>query len=269
MRDSFRVVIHRRHARAQHWQQPLYEGFRRHGIEPQFVPGNVAQDCDLAVTWSINDRAAQARIAAGLPVLIMEHGFLLGNERFCRLGYDGVGGRADYLNRHVPGDRWARHFAHLMKPWRDSEDGAILIGAQVRGDQTHGIDIAAWCHEMSATLARHFPDRARAFRHHPADPIPAPEGCRLANGDLANELRKIWLVVTFNTSLGIDAALAGVPVVAFHDSSMAWPVAAHDLESAPLRPDRTPWVHGLAYCEWTAAEMAEGEAWEHLKGKFD
>ena len=79
------------------------------------------------------------------------------------------------------------------------------------------------------------------------------------------------MVVTLNSNSGVDAALAGVPVIAFDEGSMAWPVAGHKPQDAihPPRPDRLRWAAELAWCQWTDREFETGECWEHLRRGMD
>jgi hypothetical protein len=93
-----------------------------------------------------------------------------------------------------------------------------------------------------------------------------PPGAMDAGGNLAEALAGAAFAVTWNSNSGVDAAMAGVPVVAMDEGSMAWPVAAHDLGAVPRLPERRPWAAQLAWCQWRPEEIADGTAWEALSG---
>jgi hypothetical protein len=99
------------------------------------------------------------------------------------------------------------------------------------------------------------------FRPHPgaqrrggAAEVP---GAATIGGTLAEALAGAALVVTFNSNSGVDAALAGRPVVAMDAGSMAWAVAGHEVAEV-VQPDRTAWAARLAWCQFNKAEMESG-----------
>ncbi|MDP0495697.1 MAG: hypothetical protein Q7Q73_05765, partial [Verrucomicrobiota bacterium JB024] len=72
------------------------------------------------------------------------------------------------------------------------------------------------------------------------------------------------LAVTISSNSGVLSVLSGIPTVALDDRSMAWGVTARDYEA--VTPDRTQWAHHLAWKQWTRDEIANGDAWDALKG---
>lgn len=257
---SLHISIHPRHAHAERWQRAFAAGLARHGLFPEWIDA-AATESDLAVVWSVKDPVYAARRAAGRTTLVMEAGYLGDRLEWCALGYDGLNGRADFVNRDMPGDRWDRHFAGLLRPWRAVGETVLVLG-QVPGDAAlAGLDPVAWAEAMIREAQTRWPARPVRWRPHPAHRAPGRS--------LAEDLETAWLALTYNSTAGVAAALAGVPVVALDRGSMARPIAARRLEDAPARPDRLAWAHDLAYCQWTEAEVAGGEAWDHLKRKFD
>jgi len=81
---------------------------------------------------------------------------------------------------------------------------------------------------------------------------------------IEKDLEAARYAVTFNSNSGVDAALAGVPVVAMDEGSMAWQVAGHRIGEIVF-PDREKWAHDLAFAQWDVEEITSGEAWEHLR----
>lgn len=241
----------------------LAAGMRRHGIDPEFSDTRSVEPCDLAVFWGHRhaDQIRQQK-AAGKRCLVMERGYFGDRFEFTSLGFDGLNGRADFRNADVPGDRWARH-GFDIPPWKEGGEYVLLMG-QVEGDASLAhVDIQQWYRETAEKI-RATTDLPIYFRRHPLGQYPRGLGLPALNADLRDELAGAACVVTFNSNSGVDAALAGVPVIACDAGSMAWPVAGHEPGQIE-RPDRTEWLHRLAYCQWTRDEFESGEAWDHLR----
>lgn len=242
-------------------------GLKRHGLSADIEQPKVVIDCDLAVFWGHRHRDIIRRQKdLGRRYLVMERGYIGDRFSWTSLGYDGLNGHADFCNQDVSGDRWDKHFAHLMRPWR-KRDGYALVMGQVRGDAAlQGVNWVGWASGTIAQLKALGHDVR--FRPHPKDPGQC-YGCPTLTGELENALAGASLVVTWNSNSGVDAALAGVPVVAMDRRSMAWDIAAHGLETAGITPDRTRWAHRLAWCQWRLSEIQDGDAWDHLKSGME
>ena len=246
-------------------------GFARHGVAVAVSREDVSIAADLAVMWSvrwptvIGDYRARRR-----PFLVMERAFLGDQLAAVSLGYTGLKGRADFCNEDVPDDRWQR-FAGLMQPWRYDDAGYVLVVGQVPSDTAvAGTNIGHWAQQTIYHVRSLLPDVEVVYRPHPADLTPRlPNGARISEGPLAADLAGAAVAVTFNSTVGVDAALAGVPVVAMDEGSMAWPVAAHQVSQHSLleqpEPDREEWGERLAYTQWAHAEISAGDAWARLQ----
>jgi hypothetical protein len=227
------------------------------------------RDADVLVVWGWAQQDMIApHMASGGDVIVMEQGFLGNRLEWSSIGFNGLNGRADFVNPGSPSDRFERHFAGLMKPWKQDGEYVLLMG-QVPGDQALAhVDIRAWYRDAISRLADW--EMPVMFRPHPLSlDTPAPDGAIGLSGDLSAALDGAAAAVTFNSNTGVDAALAGVPVYALDEGSMARPVACHDLFMAPQRPDRGQWVANLAWCQWTVDEVAAGEAWAHLRRHWE
>lgn len=239
------------------------DGLKRHGVNAQMETINTVVECDLAVFWGHRRRDIIARQKAiGGRYLVMERGYLGDRFVWTSLGYDGLNGRAEFCVGDASPDRWEQHFAHLMQPWR-RRDGYALVMGQVLGDASlEGANYPRWVAETVSDL------KARGwsvmFRAHPKD-TGQRHGCSTIAGSLSDALDGAAFVVTWNSNSGVDAALAGVPVVTCDRGSMAWEVAAHDLGDAGITPDREAWAHRLAWKQWRIDEIRDGTAWEYLK----
>jgi hypothetical protein len=203
-----------------------------------------------------------------VPILVMERGHLPPRMEWTSCGLGGLGHRASYSQCHDGGTRWREHFAHLEQPWSKREGYALVCG-QVRGDASlWGCDFHAWA--QGAT------DRLRdtgfdvVYRPHPLsvrlqNDLWKPRGARFSTAPLANDLAGACKVITYNSTVGVEAVLAGVPTVTCDAGSMSWPVTTHGLDAGVIRPDRTAWMHALAWTSWRSDEIASGKTWDHLK----
>jgi hypothetical protein len=198
-------------------------------------------------------------MASGRRCLVLERGYIGDRFYWTSMGLDGLNGYADFCNQGMPGDRWERHFAQHLKPWREPSDGPVLIAGQVPNDASlRGLDIERWCVQVSHRLRmKGIPS---VIRWHPKALGTPPTMVSL--DDALHGAR--WLV-TFSSNSAVDAVLAGVPAVTCDRGSMAWAVTGHDPTGAPPIPDRTQWAHDLAYTQWNPDEIASGEAWAHLE----
>lgn len=214
------------------------------------------------------------------PWIIVERGFVR-REDYWSVGIGGINGRADFA---VPADCDGRraealHAAPAEIGWE--RDGYLLVAGQVPWDvSVQDTDHVAWCRETVDRVKRlGFEVR---FRPHPLArgtdyDVAAVQDTRA----LAETLGGARAVVTWSSTLGVDALLAGVPVIAMNRGSMAWPIAAHSLKALvglrfpptahwlqaldELRlPDTAHWFARLAHCQWSVEEMRAGLPWRQL-----
>jgi hypothetical protein len=75
-------------------------------------------------------------------------------------------------------------------------------------------------------------------------------------------------VINHNSGPGVQAILAGTPVIA-DSSSLAWPVSNtfKKIEN-PEYIDRQDWIIKLSHTEWTVDEIAKGIPFERLKSIY-
>lgn len=239
------------------WCNAFAVGLNRHGIRPIMTTPDNPQACDVAVSWGIKEPAA---LKSGENYIVLEAPPIRAAwPYYASAGWNGLAGHGDYCNQNVPGDR-GEFFTHLLQPFHDGN--YILIMGQCRGDTAvAGVNLEEWAEHVIEALAEET-DAPVYFRPHPGDggmQTSAPT----MHGDLGEALAGAQWVITYNSTSGVDAALAGCAVSAFDEGSMAWDIAGHGLEMRRTR--RRPWLDRLAYCQWTQEEMANGDTWEHLK----
>lgn len=245
------------------------DGLKRHGEKGSWL--NVAnyEPSDLAVIWGVrHPHIIQGQRERGLDYLVMERGYFGDRMKCCSLGFNGLNGHAEFCAENSPADRWEKHGVEV-KPWRTGGDYALVMG-QVDGDQSvQGVDLPVWYCEVLQKLGEKT-DAPIYFRPHPQarQRVGFSGFDGLKTWSLDEALGGAFVAVTYNSNSGVDAALAGIPVVAMNRGSMAWEVASREVDFGHT-PDRAQWLNDLAHKQWTIEEIAAGDAWAHLQRKYE
>lgn len=250
----------------------LRAGLESHGIKSQLkmTTGGIGKG-EACVLWGTRylERADDYDTA-----YILEAGYYGKNRlSYYSLGINGLNGRADFKNNDSPSDRWLTH-GTSRQPWKDRGQGQyVLVMGQVPGDMaTRNVDLKTWYNGIIG-LIKQRTSLPVCFRPHPKSPHAGPPAglAVTQGGSLEQALQDAAYVVTFNSNSGVDAALAGVPVYAQDQGSMAWPIAAHTLDALFdfEFKDRSQWLYNLAYTQWTADELSDGTAWSHICHKHE
>lgn len=245
-----------------HWLGLLGHGLQQHGIAVEWLrEGEASKDADFCACWGMSGRD---RLLTDRPVLIVEAGFL-GKRAVegASLGWNNICGLADYCNAEVPGDR-AKAWGHLLRPCRPFSGDYVLIMGQCAGDASWGErDPLDWYAE-ARDLLRQATSLPVLFRPHPR--ARALTGWNMTTGTLEEDFASAAGVVTFSSTSGVDAVLAGVPTIAMDRRSMVYGLVPHKPPFEELHEARRQrWLERLAYCQWTPEEFADGTAWDHIK----
>lgn len=250
----------------------MAEGVKRHGHQVQFIHGDeVWWDADVHVCWSIKrPQIFNWRAATNRPVLVMERGHVGDRMVYTSCGWNGLGRRGFYPKAEDGGERWRRHWAELMQPWRNGGGLYALILGQVSGDAALnrlGAGFEHWARMMTGILLHK--KYAVRYRPHPwvrkHDDHFCPEGAEKSYHDaLADDLKDAKFCITYNSTAGVECVLAGVPTLTMDEGAMAWPMTTHSIFDPIIRPDREAWAHDLAFTQWSLEEISSGEAWAHL-----
>ncbi|CAM5769778.1 hypothetical protein [Bosea minatitlanensis] len=257
---SSRATHHSAHAGA------MRDGLARHGIAASIIPSNTVTDADVVVCWGW--RKGKTYREQGRDVLVMERGYLGDRFAWTSLGWNGLNGRASWPEPQDGGARFLRRFANLRRPWRERPGGYALIIGQVLGDAAlDGVDMLRWYLDARAAMRRRGYDVL--FRPHPESFRKGhnigPLAHLAAGGTLDDALSGAAVVVTWNSNTGVDATLAGIPAITCDDGAMARPVTANGLDAALVMPDRSDWLHRMAWRQWSLDEIASGAAWDAIK----
>ena len=244
-------------------------------------------DCDLAVFWGFKDRTLpfqKHQKKNKKDFLVMERGFIGGRHNFFSFGFNGLNGRADFVNKNSPPDRWNKHFdnKNIFKEWR--MDGKyILITGQVPGDASmKHLPGGIVNYNKLVNDLKKITTLPIKFRPHPKTLVErwksryknvAPKGVEVTqstSSNLYDDLKDAKCVITFNSNTCVDATLYGVYCVVLDEGAMAWEMCGHKLEdvNTTMRYHREQWAYNLAYTQWTIEEIKQGMAWESLKRKY-
>jgi hypothetical protein len=246
--------------------QQLIQGISASGDQPiptsyneRIPPGVQAVAC---WGWRRGDKFR----ARGYPTLIAERGYIGDRFYWTSLRWNGLNGKGWGPLAHDGGSRWNMS-AHgiQLKPWKPNPSGYALILGQVPSDQSvKNVNLRAFYRSMANELrARgHYP----VLRPHPKAPTLPMLGVRTTAGTLAEDLAGAKLCVTWNSNSAVDSVLAGVPCVVHDRGSMAWEVTSHSLDEPVTMPERLNWVSWLAWQQWAPEELANGYAWQTLRG---
>ena len=225
------------------------------GWQREFAPKMLAGLLRIGVSAEISHDAVRRE---GLPILLgtsrwrsLEQGnYLLvdrcsfgDTNRWVTLVRNGHGRRGEHrVPVGAPAERWERYQVPVL-PWQSGK--RVILCGQHESWSPRWPNVADWYRTVKATH----------FRRHPSadNPSGLPE---------TRSWKDAGLAVTLNSSVAVDAVLAGVPTVTLDEGAMAWDVTSH-VPHETLKPARLPWLHWLAWTQWTHDEIAEGKPWAH------
>lgn len=201
----------------------------------------------------------------GRRLLMVESAFLWRGEYY-QVGWGGTAGHADFNTFAATSLDRAFALGLPVKSQRLRPDGPVVVIGQLPRDvQVQDTDHKAWCRDtVDYYRAQGLPV---IFRPHPKVDSRGEYGVDprfFDSRSLAEVLEDARAVVTWNSTTGVESVLAGVPTIAMDRGSMAYDVAAHDLDTLDHVPGRGVWLARLAYAQWTLDEMRAGLPWRHL-----
>lgn len=237
----------------------LAVGFREQGhnvgVRELSKHAGEVETFDVVIVSGMKDGAGVVRayMAADIPAVVFDFGYLnrVNSKADFEFGHFqfSLGGLNQPPAFACPSDR----FDALDMPVVEqggNPDGYVLLCGQVPGDAAHGMDpqtLRTWLREQEQKYD------TVLYRPHPRGGIALP-GAKTDYSELADALAGARLVVTYNSNVGHDALLAGIPVVC------AGPAAYSALagEQLPTLADRRAYFFRVAYGQWTLEEMRSG-----------
>ena len=181
----------------------------------------------------------------------IDHGYLKRGhyEGYYRVTKNGL--QADMFQRGPTDSGRFRALGLGVKPW--GKTGRNIVVCPMTGfiGEHLGIDPRKWCESVVRELSL-YTDRPIIVK-------------QKGQGDLSETLTDAWCLVTHSSNAAIDAIISGVPAIVLGDSA-AEPVSwtFEDIEK-PDWPERSSWLYGLAWRQFTLDEMRSGFCWQAVK----
>ncbi len=256
---------------------PLYEasaaGLKAAGYEVvgqapgAWSPSQAERGVDLAFVHGLRGKLGEIADFHGklkIPIVIYDLPHLRkpGQNRITPMDH---GWLPEFEDGDVPFDRLDALGVEIQER-RRVKGLSVLLAGQVSGDSAHGMDGAKyrkWVEHTIKTL-RAVCDSEIVWRAHQDDPWRAEgvDGYSDARTEtLAEALEKSWLLVTYNSTSGLEALISGLPVVA--EGPAVYGALAHRLNQfAKIGPPDPKALRELlariAYTQFTLEELATG-----------
>lgn len=153
--------------------------------------------------------------------------------------------------RGVPGDRWVALKTDTL-PWRKGGSHIVIAAPTRTYSKFH--DTRDWIADTIDALAR-VTDRQLVIR----------DKEHVRNRPLQRDLDGAHALVTHGSIAAVESVILGCPVFVHPDSAAAL-VGQTNLSmiEKPVYPDRTKWLHSLAYSQWNETELVDGTLWRQL-----
>ena len=234
------------------WHLPFAEkasrGLRAAGIPHAVTSSKDRYDSGLPILLGTS---CWREIEQAGPFLLVDRCSFGDPGEWVSLVLSGHGRRGDHRTPERPDpSRWST-FGVPVQPWRYDGDDIILCG-QCETYSPHYKVPADWYH-VTAQSCTH-------FRPHPADRNYCKATAALQPSPNWNNASQ---AITLNSSVAIEAVLAGVPTITMDEAAMAWDVTGHRPDEV-LRPERDEWLHWLAWTQWHHEEIATSVPWQRF-----
>lgn len=271
-----RVTVHMDpiHTHHKEYGDLFVAGLAKHGIKAHVQRAFIPTDCNVAVIWGRHKRAQAVidhQLKRGHDVIVLERGFFGDRLNDCTSVslLDGGESVLWFNNQDSPSDRYDQN-KDMMKPWKPGKKYVMVMGQHPNDVAVDSIDIREWVYDQLVALKK--AGHKVMYRPNPVDKgrQKVPANTMVDYGALVDSLKDAKCVVTYNSTSGVDALLAGIPVIAMNEKSMVYSVAGHDLDYLKPKkikePEREQWAHNLAYCQWSKEELENGSAFAHIMG---
>lgn len=235
-------------------------GHRHEWRRPGVFTADQREPFDLVAVYGLQGAERRVRDvyrSAGVPVVVADH-------LYCGDDVARVGVWLDEMS-WLPREPVAGRNPFRLQPRRRDGGGRVLACGQKPGDAQHDLDgpgMVRWARETVWRL-RQFTDRPIWWRPHPAAGAFEVAGAALDRcASIEEAIEDAFCLVTYNSTAGIKALAAGVPVLCAPCATYA-EVASVELAAVadphfPTDAERAAWFDRLGGVLWTVEEMRDG-----------
>jgi len=176
---------------------------------------------------------------------------------------------SEYANKNSDSLRWnqlSKHTGLTLNPWKTDGEYILFLIQRDGGWGMKGLNPVQWAQQKIQEV-RKYSNLPIVLRPHPGkvadlSPLVRP-GITISNStkvSLLDDLSRSKAALVFNSSSGVAATLAGVPLWVDDSSSVCWSVANKNLSTLnnPDLFERQQWLNDLAACHWTDEESRQG-----------
>jgi hypothetical protein len=231
-------------------------------------------DSDAAVIWSVlwngrmvgNQRVFNHYRAQNKPVVILDVG-ALHREITWKISVNHITAQGYYGHQENLDPDRPRKLGVVLAERHGSRPEILVAAQHLRSQQLAGVNLEGWISGTVMQLRQHT-DRPIIVRPHPRSTLNFQQ---LPTGVVIEPPRRVintydsfdidynfHAVINYNSGPGIQAAIAGAPVIV-HETSLAYPVSntIAQIDSAQT-PDRDTWLIEISHTEYTLEEIRRG-----------
>lgn len=251
----------------------INDGFKNIGIKTIWRRHDVfnedcVEDFDLVVCNGLRNKyhdILKCYNKINTPVMVTDLGYLNRKEGYYQVGLNKLG---YILPQECPNDRFKK-LNIVVSQKRKKSDNILLLG-QLPGDAQHGFtefELINLYKDYVQKL-RSVTKRKIIFRPHPVKKIHLGDIVDGYDNEQTLNFNNIHAAVTYNSTSGLDALIAGVPV--FCDESAFYVNEGNsdfrDLENPnfPIKSSLEKLLNRVAYSQWTRDEISKGLPMELL-----
>lgn len=261
---------------------PVLDAFLDSCRTSNIIPIENSMSADAAVIWSVlwsgrmaaNQQVYEHYRSHHRPVLVIDVGALHRGHTW-KIAVNNINGLGHY--GHQQNLDWDRpKKLHMNLTNTCPTDPAVLICLQHQNSlQVQAVDIQQWLAQQITDIKQHT-DRPIKIRPHPRGQIPLqlpPLVTVQTPRKIAHTYDSFDLefdcqaIVNFNSGPGIQAGIAGCPVIV-DSSSLAHPITItiQDIDQRPL-VDRDQWFVEICHTEYTLTEIKQAQ-WVKRIGQY-
>ena len=192
------------------------------------------------------------------------------DSKYLRYSLNGVFyDTSEYANKDSTSEKWdtiSQEFNLDVRSWRDDGDHILFLIQRDGGWGMKGLNPVQWAKDKIKHI-KQLSNLPIVLRPHPGKVADLSSliqpGVVISDSTtrpLTTDLKRAKSALVFNSSSGVAAILAGVPLWVDDASSVCWDVANKNLSTfnKPTLFDRTQWLHNLAACHWSDEESRQG-----------